>query len=173
MAEFGMTSESSHIRQASEEIVLYLLKGEKVMGPKLWQTFVEKVLEPNLAFLECFAATTSVEKFDSDARKFLGNFIMSMLHVDPDHQVISGLSAFDVLISNCRLLLSAKSGVRDRALTNLKCFLSQEKNSHLRLPRFSVVAETDLKDYFIGVKFQVCALVLVQLVATRFLSTLG
>ncbi len=36
-----------------------------------------------------------------------------------------------------------------------KCLLSLEKNSFLRLPKFSVIAETDLKDYFVGVKFQV------------------
>ena len=154
-----MTSESKHIRQASEEIVLYILKAEKILGQKLWKSFVEKVLKPNLTFLECFATTpmskSTNESFDSDARNFLGNFVLSMVSPDTERQVIGGLDSFDVLKGNIRLLLSKSSQVRDRAQTNLKCLLSQEKDSHFKLPRFSVIAETELTDYFVGTQVQV------------------
>jgi len=61
--QFGMISESDHIRQvnkaysaqivqkfqkqifqASEDVILYLLKGEKVMGCEIWGRFLSKVL---------------------------------------------------------------------------------------------------------------------------------
>jgi hypothetical protein len=84
-------SESDHIRQASEEIVLYLLKGEKIVGQKLWKKFVENVLKPNATILECYAASPSasqsVDKFDSDTRKHLGKFILSMVSSDAGQQV--------------------------------------------------------------------------------------
>ena len=157
--QFGMTSESKHIRQASEEIVLYILKSEKTLGQKMWKSFIEKVLKPNLTFLECFATTPTSkptdERFDSDARNFLGNFVLSMISPDTERQVIGGLESFDVLKGNFRLLLSRNSHVRDRAQANLKRLLSQEKDSHFKLPRFSVIAETELTDYFVGTQVQV------------------
>jgi hypothetical protein len=45
--------------------------------------------------------------------------------------------------------------VRDRAQTHLKWLLSQEDKSHFKLPRFAVIADTDIKDYFVGVREQV------------------
>ena len=74
-----------------------------LQGPQLWKNFVDKVLRPNLTFLECFAATTSSkmnDKNESDSRVFLGNFVAAMMSPDIDRQVTSTyLDIYDPFIN--------------------------------------------------------------------------
>lgn len=44
--------EGENIKMAALEIILYLVKSEATLGPKLWNIFVQNVLKPNLPFLE-------------------------------------------------------------------------------------------------------------------------
>ena len=39
--------ETKHINQAAQEILLYLLKGKSVLGNKMWQMFIDKVINHN------------------------------------------------------------------------------------------------------------------------------
>lgn len=154
--EYGMILETKHIRQAAEEVVLYLLKGERTMGSKLWQKFLETVLRPNLPLLECFALTSSskLDSQESETRSFLGNFVSSMLTPDSDRQVISGIRPIDIVKGNLRLMFNKHSDVRENAQAKIKCLLSQETDSSLKFPRFSNIVKTELTDYFIGHKVQ-------------------
>ena len=68
---------------------------------------------------------------------------------------MSGINLSDQLEGNIRLLLHRDSDVRERVQANLKCLLSQEPNSHCRLPRFHQIVRTDLAKFFLNLKVQV------------------
>ena len=68
---------------------------------------------------------------------------------------MSGINLSDQLEGNIRLLLHRDSDVRERVQANLKCLLSQEPNSHCRLPRFHQIVQTDLAKFFLNLKVHV------------------
>ena len=116
------------MKKAASEIVLYLLKSEKVLGKKMWKMLEKKVIQPNLILIECCI---------HDEPLFA--WLKKRYADENDHTVQASLEG------NLRLLLTSKSeSARREAQGCLRTLLSRQPNSATKLPRFSSIVAQDL-----------------------------
>ena len=117
-----------HVKKASIEIVLYLLKAEKFLGWQLWKTVNQEIIKPNLALLECCV--------QEDDQVSLSRWIFCHL--------TDGISHFE---GSLRILLtSLNSSLRSDAQANLRTILSKQPQSQTKLPKFVDILKIDISD---------------------------
>ena len=125
--------EEEMVKKAASEIVLYLLKSEKVLGKKMWKMVEKKVIQPNLILIECSIG------YDQTLFSWLKK------RYSDDHAVQASLEG------NLRLLLTSKSeSARREAQGCLRTLLSRQPNSAMKLPRFSTIVAQDLTQVAYG-----------------------
>ncbi|XP_020290276.1 rotatin isoform X2 [Pseudomyrmex gracilis] len=120
----GLTSEDSGIREMSNDIIVFILKGKIQMGEKRWLQVLETLI-PVLHLLQCHA----------DTRTPLGQCITKMF--DPDVSNDIQLPFIEVLKGNLRFLYSPCGEIREEAIYRLIWLLQMEKDSLKKLPRLS------------------------------------
>nr|XP_012136874.1 PREDICTED: rotatin isoform X2 [Megachile rotundata] len=120
----GITNEDQRIREISEEILVYILKGRVQMGEDGWLKSLE-ALAPVLPLLQCHANSTTT----------LGQCITKIF--DPDVSSSIQLPYIEVLKGNLRFLFSPDDDIREEAVCRLIWLLGKEKDSVQKLPRLS------------------------------------
>ena len=119
------------VKKAAIEIVLYLLKSEKVLGKQLWKIVKNEIIQPNQALLECCV--------QAEDQINLSRWILSNLMPDD-------LSHFE---ANLRLLLTSKNiSIRRDAQAQIRTILSKQSSNgpQTKLPRFGTILQTDLSE---------------------------
>ena len=118
-----LNDDSEHLKKATSEIVLYILKSETILGTKLWKVLDKEVITPNLVLLE--SAVTETDPLLAWLKK--------------------RYSEIGHLEGNLRLLLTSKvECVRKEAQGCLRTILSRQPNSETKIPRFSTILAQDL-----------------------------
>ena len=153
--QFGCGADNGeHVRQAAEEIIMYLLKSDDVLDKVMWRSFIKNVMR-NIAILNCLIGAINDGRDGDDGTpvkdkgvsSYLSKKLLSM--VSPIAENMSNkstqwLSSTECLRSNMRLMFHREESVRHRANANLKSMLSQENDSIVKLPLFSDIIQTDL-----------------------------
>ena len=121
---------------------MYFLKSRHVLGPVWWDRFKSNVLLPSLPLL--------IPHLDNTV--YLGRHLAGLLSATAQPL---GLDKHVLLECNSWLLFHSKEEVRHAAGNNIKCLLSQEPDSHQKLPRFAQVVATDFAGLFYGKMRQV------------------
>ncbi|XP_043681789.1 rotatin isoform X1 [Vespula pensylvanica] len=121
---YGLPNENKKIREMSEEIIIYILKGKVQADETGWLKILETII-PVLPLLQCYAYSSTV----------IGRCITKML--DPDIFNSIHLPYLEVLKGNLRLLYSVECDVREEASCRLIWLLGKEKDSIKKLPRLS------------------------------------
>ncbi|XP_006614220.1 rotatin isoform X1 [Apis dorsata] len=121
---YGITHDDKRIREMSEEILIYILKGRLQMGENGWLKSLE-VIVPVLPILQCYAHSSTT----------LGQCVTKIF--DPDVSTNIQLPFIEVLKGNLRFLFSSEEAIREEAVCRLIWLLEKEKNSVQKLPRLS------------------------------------
>ncbi|KAI4475480.1 hypothetical protein M0802_015139 [Mischocyttarus mexicanus] len=121
---YGLSNENKKIREMSDEIIIYILKGKLQADETGWLKILETII-PVLPLLQCYAHSSTV----------IGRCITKML--DPDIFNSIHLPYLEVLKGNLRLLNSIEYDVREEASCRLIWLLGKEKDSMKKLPRLS------------------------------------
>ncbi|XP_043499586.1 rotatin isoform X2 [Polistes fuscatus] len=121
---YGLSNENKKIREMSDEIIIYILKGKVQADETGWLKILETII-PVLPLLQCYAHSSTV----------IGRCITKML--DPDIFNSIHLPYIEVLKGNLRLLYSVEYDVREEASCRLIWLLGKEKDSMKKLPRLS------------------------------------
>ncbi|KAG7209111.1 hypothetical protein KM043_015257 [Ampulex compressa] len=120
----GATNENDAVREMSEDILIYILKGRVQMGETGWLKTLDALI-PNLQLLQCHAHPSTA----------LGQCITKMF--DPDICSSIQLSYLEVLKGNLRFLYAVDSDIREEAVCRLIWLLENEKDSTQKLPQLS------------------------------------
>ncbi|XP_017766173.1 PREDICTED: rotatin [Eufriesea mexicana] len=128
---YGVTHDDKRIREMSEEILIYILKGRLQMGENGWLKSLEAIL-PVLPLLQCHAHSSTT----------LGQCIMKIF--DPDVSTNIQLPYIEVLKGNLRFLFSSDGDIREEAICRLIWLLGKEKDSVQKLPRLSSLHDLPL-----------------------------
>ncbi|CAK9800001.1 RTTN [Anthophora quadrimaculata] len=118
----GVTHEDERIKEMSEEILVYILKGRIQMGEAGWLKSLEGIV-PVLPLLQCHAHPSTT----------LGQCVTKIF--DPDISTDIQLPYIEVLKGNLRFLFSSDAGIREEAVCRLIWLLGKEADSFQKLPR--------------------------------------
>ncbi|XP_076183468.1 rotatin homolog anastral spindle 3 isoform X2 [Ptiloglossa arizonensis] len=120
----GVTNDDKKIKEISEEILVYILKGRMQMGESGWLRLLEAIV-PVLPLLQCHTHPSTT----------LGQCVTKIF--DPDISSNIQLPYIEVLKGNLRYLFSPDSNIREEAVCRLIWLLGKEKDSVQKLPRLS------------------------------------
>ncbi|XP_015437120.1 PREDICTED: rotatin [Dufourea novaeangliae] len=120
----GVMSDDKRIKEISEEILVYILKGRLQMGESGWLKLLETIV-PVLPLLQCHAHPLTA----------LGQYVTKLF--DPDVSSSIHLPYIEVLKGNLRYLFSSESDIRQEAVRRLIWLLGKEKDSVKKFPRLS------------------------------------
>ncbi|XP_024221639.1 rotatin isoform X2 [Bombus impatiens] len=128
---YGVTHDDKRIKEMSEEILVYILKGRLQMGENGWLKSLEAIVQV-LPFLQCHAYPSST----------LGQCVTKIF--DPDVSTNIQLPYIEVLKGNLRFLFSSDEDIRYEAVCRLIWLLGKEKDSVKKLPRLSSLHDLPL-----------------------------
>ncbi|CAL7947029.1 unnamed protein product [Xylocopa violacea] len=120
----GITHEDKRIREMSEEMLVYILKGRIQMGENGWLKTLEALVTV-LPLLQCHAHPSTT----------LGQCITKIF--DPDVSTNIQLPYIEVLKGNLRFLFSPDEDIREETVCRLIWLLGKEKDSVQKFPRLS------------------------------------
>ncbi len=132
--EKALDQESRQVSKACQEILLYLMKAESSILPKELCRVIWTCLEKTLPWLECFTEASST----------IGRAMSEILSNKESWE--ERLSPLSVLQGNMRLLFGKNPSARKLGMVNLKMTLSQESQSHKKLPPFQGILDADNSD---------------------------
>ncbi|KOC59425.1 Rotatin [Habropoda laboriosa] len=121
---YGITHEEERIKEMSEEILVYILKGRVQMGETGWLKLLEAIV-PVLPLLQCHIHPSTT----------LGQCVTKIF--DPDVSTDIQLPYIEVLKGNLRFLFSSDADIREEAVCRLIWLLGKEADSFKKLPRLS------------------------------------
>ncbi|XP_043258441.1 rotatin [Colletes gigas] len=121
---YGVTNDDKRIKEMSEDMLVYILKGRVPMGESGWLTSLEAIV-PVLPLLQCHCHSSTD----------LGQCVTKIF--DPDISSNIQLPYIEVLKGNLRYLFSPDINVREEAVCRLIWLLGKEKDSVQKLPRLS------------------------------------
>ncbi|KAK1119474.1 hypothetical protein K0M31_013302 [Melipona bicolor] len=128
---YGATHDDKKIKEISEEILVYILKGRLQMGENGWLKSLEAIV-PVLPFLQCHAHPSTT----------LSQCVTKIF--DPDVSSNIQLPYIEVFKGNLRFLFSPDEDIRDEAVCRLIWLLGKEKDSVKKLPRLSSLHDLPL-----------------------------
>ncbi|XP_076653624.1 rotatin homolog anastral spindle 3 isoform X2 [Halictus rubicundus] len=120
----GVTNDDKRIKEMSDEILVYILKGRVQMGESGWLRLLEAIV-PVLPLLQCHAHPSTA----------LGQCVTKLF--DPDVSSSIQLPYIEVFKGNLRYLFSLEGDIREEAVCRLIWLLGKEKDSVQKLPRLS------------------------------------
>ncbi|RLU27556.1 hypothetical protein DMN91_001360 [Ooceraea biroi] len=118
----GATSKDRKIKNASTDMLLFILKAQAQMRSTGWSRTMEALI-PVMHLLQCHA----------DIRTPLGQYIIQLY--DPDIADGIGLPDIEQLKGNIRFLYSPSSEIREKASRRLFWLVAMEINARHKLPR--------------------------------------
>ncbi|XP_076279078.1 rotatin homolog anastral spindle 3 isoform X3 [Lasioglossum baleicum] len=120
----GVTNDDQRIKEISDEILVYILKGKVQMGESGWLRLLESIV-PVLPLLQCHAHPSTA----------LGQCVTKLF--DPDVSSSIQLPYIEVFKGNLRYLFSLEGDIREEAVCRLIWLLGKEKDSVQKLPRLA------------------------------------